>query len=490
MLKPDEIPLLAALMKAAEGDRAAFFAPGHKQGQGSPAALVALLGRSALRADLPELPELDNLFAPAGPILAAQHLAAQTFGAEATYFLANGSTCGIEAALLAVCAPGEKVLVPRNAHRSVLSALVLSGAQPIFLTPIADARWDLAFGTTPEQVATAFRQYPDLRAAVVVSPSYHGVCVDVAAIAAIVHAHDAVLVVDEAHGAHLGFHEALPAGAIAGGADVVIQSTHKVLSAVTQASMLHVQGQRVDRDRLQQALQITQSTSPNYWLLASLDAARYQMATEGTVLMAQTLAIAEQVRSRLAPLASLTCLTANTLAAASPHFSLDPTRLTVDVSALGLTGLTADEWLHTRLGVTAELPTLRQLAFILSLGNTMAEGDRLIAAFESLIEHATDLAHPLPQMSSSVPTAMLTAPPISPRDAFFAPNRTVAIADAIGHIAADALCPYPPGIPVWLPGEPITAAAIATVQHLHAAGSVITGGSDPTFKTLRIIETD
>ena len=382
------VPLLAAIAHIANRDHAAFYAPGHKRGQGASEKLRHLVGESALQADLPELPELDNLFAPTGPIAAAQELAAQAFGAEETFFLANGSTGGIQAALLTVSGPGSQVLVPRNAHQSVFAGLILTGAAPIYLAPLHNDLWDLAWGVTATQIEQALQIYPAIQAVVVVSPSYHGVCADLAAIARCVHQYNAVLIVDEAHGAHLSWHLDLPQGAIAAGADIVIQSTHKTLGAMTQASMLHVQGQRVNRDRLRQSLQLTQSTSPNYLLLASLDAARQQLATTGTALLEQTLAIAQQIRSDLEQLPEFVVLSPHHLSADSPTFQLDPTRLVVDVANLDLTGFAADEFLHEQQHVTAELPTLRQLAFILTLGNQPQEGDRLVAAFAALAQQA------------------------------------------------------------------------------------------------------
>jgi arginine decarboxylase len=490
MLNMNTTPLLDALAKATARRHTPFYAPGHKQGQGISPRLQTLLGPAVFRADLPELPELDNLFAPTGPILAAQQLAAVAFGAEATHFLANGSTCGIEAAILAVCAPGDQVLVPRNAHRSVLAGLVLSGAQPVYLAPVHNHRWDLAFGLTAEQIEQALVAYPDIQAVVVVSPSYQGVCADILAIAHVVHAHNAVLIVDEAHGAHLSFHEQLPPGAIAGGADLVIQSTHKVLAALTQASMLHVQGPRVNRDRLSQALQLTQSTSPNYWLLASLDAARQQMATGGQALLSRTLDIADQVRSRLGNLHALSVLSASDIAAVSDQFQIDPTRLVVDVSALGLSGFAADDFLHTHLRVTAELPTLRQLTFMLSLGNTEMDGDRLVTALQTLSEGsptlALDVSAPPPWPVENLPP--ISIPAMTPRDAFFAPSRTVSLTAAIGQLSADTLCPYPPGIPLVLPGEAITAEAIAQLQSIHQTGGVITGSPDAHLQTLTVVD--
>ncbi|WP_204137792.1 aminotransferase class I/II-fold pyridoxal phosphate-dependent enzyme [Halomicronema sp. CCY15110] len=491
MNKQSTTPLLTALASAARREHAAFYAPGHKRGQGASLALQDLVGWG-LQADLPELPELDNLFAPTGPIAAAQALAAQAFGADATHFLANGSTCGLQAALLAVSGPGDQVLIPRNAHQSVFAGLVLAGAMPLYLAPWHDDLWDLAFGVTAAHIEHALQTYPAIHTVVVVSPSYHGVCADLAAIARGVHQHGAILIVDEAHGAHLGWHPDLPQGAIAAGADLVIQSTHKTLGAMTQAAMLHVQGSRVNRDRLRQALQLTQSTSPNYLLLASLDAARQQLATAGPDLLAQTLAIAQQVRSDLQHLKDFTVLSPAHLSSAPSPFQLDPTRLVVDVARLGITGFAADEFLHEQQHVTAELPTLRQLAFILSLGNRPPDGDRLAAAFAALVEQAAAWrsSHDCPPgVSDCRPApAPLSQPPLTPREAFFATAIAVPIQQAVGQVAADALCPYPPGIPLVLAGERITAAAIAALQQIHQAGGVITGNPDQTWQTVRVIQ--
>ena len=478
-------PLLSALLGAVDRPTISFHTPGHKGGGGATEGLRHLLGSAALRADLPELPELDNLFAPSGPIQAAQALAAQAFGAEASYFLANGSTSGIEAALVATGGPGEWVLVPRNAHRSVFSGLILSGAQPVYLTPRQDPQWDLAWGMSPAQMAAALAAVPQVSTVVLVSPNYQGVCADGAAIARLVHNHGARLLVDEAHGAHLGFHPDLPQAALAAGADLVVQSTHKTLSALTQAAMIHRQGQRVAGDRLAQALQLTQSTSPNYLLLASLDAARQQMALQGRELLHRTLDIAQSVRAALAAPGPLKVLALGNQGAAAP-FCLDPTRLTVDVSGLGITGFEADEYLHGRLGITAELPTLRQLTFIFSIGTQPQQGAALVEGLRTLMRA---FPHPPTPLVTSAPEAMppLSIPPLSPREAFFAPQRSLAIADAVGHISAESLCPYPPGIPLILPGEVITAGAIAQLQALHQAGGVITGASDPTLATLRVV---
>ncbi|MBD0336112.1 MAG: aminotransferase class I/II-fold pyridoxal phosphate-dependent enzyme [Cyanobacteria bacterium Co-bin13] len=482
-----QAPLLEALTQAAQRDHAPFYAPGHKRGQGTPAPLKVLLGEAVFRADLPELPELDNLFAPEGAIAQAQSLAAAAFGAEQTWFLANGSTCGIEAALLAVCRPGDKIIVPRNAHQSVVSALILTGAVPVWVQPQVDSEWDLVQGVEVSAIAQALTTHPDCRAVLLVSPTYQGVCSDVAAIAHLCHERQIPLLVDEAHGPHFAFHPDLPTPALAAGADLVVQSTHKVLSALTQASMLHVQCDRIERPRLQKALQLTQSTSPSYLLLASLDAARQQMALEGHERLTATLALAQRVRRQLAVLPGLRVFDQTALGG---NFQLDLTRLTVEVSDLGLSGFAADTLLHEELGVTAELPTLRHLTFILSLGNSPADGDQLVQALTELSKRYYKALAATPAAPRVEPLAapVVQVPDWLPRDAFFAAAEAVPAAEAIGRLSGETLCPYPPGIPLVLPGEVITAQALQSLQDIRQAGGYVTGCADSTLATLMVIK--
>ncbi|MBE9168929.1 aminotransferase class I/II-fold pyridoxal phosphate-dependent enzyme [Pleurocapsales cyanobacterium LEGE 06147] len=475
-----QTPLLTALQILSRQKEAAFYAPGHKRGEGISQTLKNVFGRLVFRADLPELPELDNLFAPEGVIEEAQQLAANLFGAHHTWFLIDGSTCGIIAAILATCTTGEKMIVPRNIHRSAIAGLILSGAIPIFINPEYDPLNDLAYSITPESVEKALKQHPDTKAVMVLYPTYQGVGSDIEAIARITHQHDIPLLVDEAHGAHFAFHRDLPPSALSAGADLTVQSTHKMLGAMTQASMLHLQGQRIAPERISHALQLLQSTSPSYLLLASLDAARQQMALEGEKLMSQTLQLADRARSKLATIADLSILEPLDR---SGFTYLDRTRLTVNVTQLGLTGFEADEILRQQLGVIAELPLLRHLTFIISLGNTTEDIDKLIQAFTTL------------SLSPSLPLSLSPHPPISlsplsflsPREAFFAPTITLPLEQTPNRIAAELICPYPPGIPILMPGEAIAPEAIDYLQQVLVLGGTITGCSDPTLKTLKVI---
>jgi arginine/lysine/ornithine decarboxylase len=467
----------------AMGDDAPFYAPGHKRGAGIAQALKDFLGNSVFRADLPELPELDNLFAPEGVIAEAQELAAEAFGAEKTWFLVNGSTCGIIAAILATCSPGDYIILPRNIHQSAIAGLVLSGAIPIFITPEYNREFDLAYSITPETIEKALKEYPDTKAVMVVYPTYHGVCGDLDAIVRLTHQYNIPLLVDEAHGAHFSFHPQLPPSALSSGADLTIQSTHKVLGSMTQSSMVHLQGKRIDAQRISKALQLVQSTSPSYLLLASLDAARSQMALEGNLLLTDTIQLAKNARRSISQLERLSVF--------QPQHSLagckmlDVTRLTVKVSDLGLSGFAVDEILHRQLGVTAELPMLHHLTFIISIGNTSKDIDKLINAFSvvsnqlSVISEDNRLLPTLPMLP--------TLPTLSPRDAFFAPTETIPLEQSIGYISAETICPYPPGIPLVMLGEIISQTALEYLQQLIELGATITGCSDPTLQTLKVL---
>jgi arginine decarboxylase len=481
-----QTPILQALLARIKAGQTPFYTPGHKQGRGSPPALQKIWGTGVWQTDLSELPGLDHLFAPQASIQQAQELAAAAFGAEQTWFLVNGSTCGVMAAILATCGPGDRIILPRNAHQSAIAGLVMSGAIPIWVEPEFEA--GLIYSLNPADVQLALQQYPQVKAILLVSPTYEGVCADVAAIANLAHQHGIPLLVDEAHGPHFAFHPDLPPSALAAGADLAVQSTHKVLSALTQAAMLHVQGNRIERSRLSQSLRLLQSSSPSYLLLASLDATRQQMATEGKTLLSQTLQLAAQARAAIQQIPGLSVLeaTGQSALAKPPQRKIDPTRLTVNVTELGLTGFAADEILDQELGITAELPSLSHLTFILSLGNTAADIQRLIAGCQTLAAKYALPTQPSPIVQPRQPK--ISVPAIAPRAAWYAPTETVAIADAIDRISAELICPYPPGIPVLLPGEIVTPEALAILEQVLQQGGILIGCNDPHLKTLSVIK--
>jgi len=480
MLDQNQIPLIDALNSI--GPHAPFYTPGHKRGVGISPHLTNLLGEDVFRFDLTELAELDNLFTPQGAIQAAQQLAAAAFGATKTWFLVNGSTCGIEAAILATCGMDAKIILPRNVHSSVISGLILSGAIPIFVHPEYDPILDIAHSITPEAVQSALEQHPDAKAVLTVYPTYYGVCGNLPAIAHLTHQYNIPLLVDEAHGPHFTFHPELPTPALAAGADLTVQSTHKVLGALTQASMLHIQGNRIDGDQVSKSLQLLQSSSPSYLLLASLDAARQQMATHGEELISQTLQLADAARTSISEIPGLSL----PLAASenSPGFvALDRTRLTVNVTGLGLTGFAAEEILDTQFGITPEFSSLQHLTFIISLGNTPEDIRQLVQGFTDLAKLKLGR-----NWGNHLDVTIRTQLVISPRAAFFAPSEILPFSQTSDRICAEIVCPYPPGIPVLMPGELITKTVLEYLQQIQKLGGVISGCTDCHLRTLKVVK--
>jgi arginine decarboxylase len=464
---PMQTPLLDALRDYICDPAVPFHTPGHKLGAGIPGPIAFL--QEAYRRDLPDLPGFD-LFDRSGILGASQAMAARVFGADRSWYLVNGSTCGVMAALLATCGPGDRVLLPRNVHRSAISGVILAGLDPVFVLPEYDGVRDIMHPPTVGAIEQALAETPGIKAVLIVSPSYHGVCAQIGAISEVVHSCGSCLIVDEAHGAHFGFHPGLPGSALGQGADLVIQSTHKTLGAMTQAAMLHLRGERVEADRVTQALQLLQSSSPSLLLLASLEAAAHQMATEGFGLMEKALGLADRARRGLLRIPGLDLL---------EHNCLDPTRLTLFTAGLGLSGFALDECLSETFGITAELPMAQHLTFILTFGNTVEQVDRLIAA---IAEIKPQEALPLP-----LPFSLEIDRVISMRSAYFAQSYFVNVEEAVGQVCAELVCPYPPGIPVLMPGERMTGGAIDYLREVIASGGYLSGCADESLCRLRVV---
>ncbi len=496
-MNQNQTPLLDAIISNANRPHAPFYTPGHKQGKGISPKLLEYFGKAVFTADLTELTQLDCLFAPEGVIQQAQQLAAEAFGSSQTWFLVNGSTCGIEAAILATCNDGDKIILPRNIHSSVISGLILCGAIPIFINPEYDANLEIAHSITVESLEKALEKHPDAKAVMMVYPTYYGVCGDIKAIAKLTHEYNIPLLVDEAHGAHFAFHPEFPISALSAGADLTVQSIHKTLGAMTQASMLHVQGERININLVNKALQLTQSTSPSYILLASLDAARQQIALQAKELLTQTLQLSEEAKNRIDKIPGLSTLsfppsTPSTPSSPSPPStpsspSLDKTRLTVTISELGITGFEAEEILDEKFNVTPEFASLKTVAFIISLGNTAEDIAQLIKAFKTL---AKEYRKPLLKnkkrlLWNNFPE--LNTLQLSPRQAFFSSTETIPIKQAINRISAETVCPYPPGIPLLIPGEIITSAVVEHLLNVKAMGGFISNCADASLCTLQVV---
>ncbi|KAL3678187.1 hypothetical protein R1sor_021143 [Riccia sorocarpa] len=494
-------PLLEAVKQCAEQDTASFHFPGHRRGLGAPFQMVEMVGASVFAHDLPELSELDNLFCPEGAIAEAQREAARLFGADATFFLINGSTCGIQASVMATCRPGDYLILPRNCHLSATSAMVLSGALPKYVLPAYDSRWGIAHGVCSQEIEKAIKQVQEdggrVGAVLVVSPTYFGVCSSIDEIAEVCGRYGIALIVDEAHGAHFKFHPDLPLSALEQGADIAVQSTHKVLGSLTQSSMLHIKGQRVSHEAVAKCLQMVQSTSPSYLLLSSLDAARAQMREETLTSpqLKKALNLAMDARESLKAVTSLFVLDAEavTLASGISH-RLDPLRITVGLWGLSVDGYEADDILRLESGVISELPAIQTITFAVSMGTCERDIDRLVESLRSLASrfpkshgicesgsHRNELLN-----SSKLPMPSRRA--LSPRDAFFCNKVTIDSSCSVGEVCAELICPYPPGIPVIAPGEVVTEDALVYLKDIARRGHCISGASDPLLSTIQICQ--
>lgn len=476
---------IAEAMKAyaADGVRA-YHTPGHKQGLGAHPLLKALVTEEGLREEVSLMEELDDLHEPTMCIKEAQEMAAALYGADQAFFMINGTTGAIHTMLMGALAPGDTVLVPRNAHRSVIGGIILAGARPVFLQPEIDERLGIAMGLTEETVARAIALHPEAKALVCVYPTYYGVTYGLEAIAKLVHAHGMLLLVDEAHGPHLRFSDDLPPQAIDCGADMAAQSTHKILGAMTQASMLLTSGPRVSRERVREAASLLQSTSPNQLLLASLDIARLQMAEDGRETVGNAVRLAEKLRCAINEIDGLWSF--------GPEYTdypgatgLDTTKITVQVTDLGLSGVEAESILRHEYKVQCELSDARNLLFILSYADGEEQADYLLEALQGL---ARD--HRRATVAASAVAAGLPAVPaqgMTPREAFFAPKGSVPFGEAEGRIAAEQVMFYPPGIPILCPGDIIDAASLHYIRAMQSLGLKVVGPRDASLTELQVV---
>ena len=475
-------PIAEAMATYAKDGALAFHTPGHKQGLGAHPLLRELITEQGLREEVSLMEELDDLHDPSGCIREAQDLAAELYGADAAWFMVNGTTGAIHSMLLAALSPGDTVLVPRNAHRSMLGGILLVGAVPVFLQPAIDRGFGIPMGLPLETVEQAIHSHPEAKALALVSPTYYGIASDLPALADLLHSRDMLLLVDEAHGAHLRFSDRLPVSAMDAGADLAAQSTHKLLGALTQASLLLGRKGRVDFSRVQKAASLLQTTSPNYLLLASLDIARLQMATEGRERIERAIDLSHGLRRSIRELPGLSCLGPECVGTAGAA-GLDPTKLTVSVRSLGISGLEAERILRHRCKIQCELSDPGNLLFILSMADTKQEANRLLDGLSYLSRRCHGKETPLP-LPPPCPPALQR---LSPREAFWAPTETVAVNKAAGRISAEQISFYPPGIPVLCPGEEISAERIRYIRELQAMGCRVTGPADPTLQTIETI---
>lgn len=474
-----------ALLAYAALDPGRFQVPGHKGGPGADPSMRELVGAVGLRNDIPSVTEGVDIGPEPTPFQQGQLLAAAAWGARRTWFLVNGASQGNHAACLALAHAGERVVVQRNVHSSVIDGLVLSGLRPVFVSPELDAKLGIAHGLAPAALAAALDANPGAVAALVVSPTYFGACADVAALAEAAHARGVPLVVDEAWGAHLRFHAALPPDALACGADLVVSSTHKIVGSLTQAAMLHLgRGGRLDPAVVDRCVSVVETTSPSGLLSGSLDAARRQAAVHGAELLDETLAGIAAAREEIAAIPGLAVLDEG-LVGRPGIAAWDPLRLSIDVRGTGSSGHRLAAAAFALGGIDLELHTENVVVAVFGMGEpAAAAGARLAAALREAVAGLDPGAGASP--SRLAPPPPWGEPAMTPREAFLGPQETVPFAAAAGRVAAEGLAAYPPGIPNVLPGERLTAETLDYIRESVAHGGFVRGGSDRALRTLRV----
>ncbi len=470
-----------------------FHTPGHMQGKGMDRALRDFLGDNILAIDLTQIRGLDDLLQPEYAIQEAQELAAEAYGADHSFFLINGSTSGNQIMMMTALNPGEKIALPRNAHKSAMGGLIMSGAEPVWMKPEVDDGLHMDHTVTPATVLRTLEHDPSIKAIYIVSPTYYGVAADLEAIAAVTHDAGIPLLVDEAWGPHFHFHPALPIDAIAAGADMCINSTHKMLGSLSQTAMLHQKGDRIKLDRLKAVVKLFLSTSPNLVLVASLDVARRQMAMEGGALLSHTIELANDTRRRLNNIPGIYCFGEEQVGKPGV-FDLDPTKITITVKSLGYTGYEAEEILRRRYNVQCELADLFNTLALFTIGTTQEAADRLVYGVKELSreDRPIDVFSPSGVLERRLQTGTYNLPPIppirmNPREAFLAPTEFVRFKESAGRVCAEVITPYPPGIPVISPGEEITEGIIAYLDLEKKAGVRMQGPYDSELRQIRVV---
>ena len=466
-----DAPLFDGWLAFRAADKAPFSTPGHKQ-------RTNLVGPVVLD-DIPLYGGVDTVRQRAGLLAAADRRLARLFGAEWGRISVGGSTHGNQTLALALCRPGDEVIVTRNLHRSLLLGMVLAGVTPVWVRPDVDPTTGLPTRVPVERVERAFAEHPASRAVFLVEPTWVGTLSDVGGHAAVAHARGVPLVVDQAWGAYFGFHRDVPLHALQGGADALVTSAHKTLPAYTQSALVLARTQRIDPDRLDRAFEATATTSPSGTIAASADAARALLERDGQELLGHLLRIVDHARGRLRKVRGLVLLDD----VVGGRVDLDRAKLAINVSGTGATGLALEDDL-VAAGTPVELADRDTVVPIITINDDQGTVDRFVNALVASIErHRSAPRKVLPSISWTVEPEIV----LSPRDAYFAPHVTLSAEQAIGRVSAELVAPYPPGIPVLAPGERITREAIEGLLQALADGTQVRYAADSTLRTFQVV---
>ncbi len=457
-----------------------FHVPGHKQGRGL-SEFRDYVGEKVLQLDVNGMNELDYINNPAGVIQEAQKLLAYAFGAEEGFFLVNGTTAGVQAMIMSVCEPGNEIIIPRNAHKSTIGGIILSGALPVYVYPEINQELGISMGVTLESIYKAIQQHPHAKAVFLLNPTYYGHTSDLKAIVRIAHAHNMAVLVDEAHGAHMSFHNTFPLTAMEAGADMSAASLHKTAGSLTQSSVLLMRGNMISTDKVKQVLNLSYTSSASYLLMCSLDVARKQLATKGAELLEKTLQQVRWAREEINKIPGLYAF-GKEIIGTPGCYDWDETKLGINVSPLGYTGYQMESILRTEYKIQIELSDLNNILAICSIGDQKQDFQTLIEALQVISSQSR-----VREFQSNTFVPAFADMIVSPRDAFYSPKKSIKLDEAAGEIAGEMIMAYPPGIPVVCMGEKITQEIIDYIKILKKENCALQGTTDPYLDFVQVL---
>lgn len=481
-LTQEDTPIHRALEEQRINRLAHFDVPGHKGGRGNKE-LKRFLGDACLQLDMNSMKPLDNLCHPVSVIKEAQELAAQAFGADEAFFIVNGTTAAVQAMIMSVCKAGDKLIMPRNVHRSAINALVVCGAQPVYVNPGVNRSLGIPLGMTMADVKKAMDENPDAKAILVNNPTYYGICSDLREIVKLAHERGMYVLVDEAHGTHFYFHEELPLSAMEAGADMAAVSMHKTGGSLTQSSVLLTKNS-VNGDYVRQIINLTQTTSGSYLLLSSLDIARKNLSINGRGMFEKTMQFANYARKEINKLGGYYAF-GEELVDGDAVYAFDTTKLSVHTRDIGLAGIEVYDLLRDEYGIQIEFGDIGNILAIISGGDRNLEIERLISALSEIKRlYQKDRAGLFDHEYINPTIAM------GPQQAFYGEKKMVPIDKSEGGICGEFVMCYPPGIPILAPGERITKDILAYIAYAKEKGCFMTGTQDMKIENINIVEVE
>ena len=476
LLDQERAPIYEALEKFKKMRVVPFDVPGHKRGRGNPE-LTALLGEKCVSMDVNSMKPLDNLCHPVSVIREAEELAAQAFGAAHAFLMVGGTTSAVQSMILSVAGRGDKIILPRNVHRSVMGAMVLCGAVPVYVNPECDERLGIPLGMKLSQVEKAIRENPDAKAVLVNNPTYYGICSDLRGIVALAHAHGMLCL----HGTHFYFGEGLPVSAMAAGADMAAVSMHKSGGSLTQSSLL-LTGPAMQEGHVRQIINLTQTTSGSYLLLSSLDISRRNLALRGREAFGHVVELAEYARSEINAIGGYYAY-ARELINGDSIFDFDVTKLSVHTLDIGLAGIEVYDLLRDEYDIQIEFGDLGNILAYLSIGDRPREIERLVSALAEIRRRFARSKTGLMEHEYIDPVVA-----VSPQEAFYAQKESLPLTDTAGRVCSEFVMCYPPGIPILAPGERITREIIDYIRYAKEKGCSMTGPEDPAIERLNVLK--